>query len=189
MAKLPPPIKPGKTEEPAPVVAEAPKQKPKQSSPIRFASDRRYVTHLVKLLVAKGKRNESFKENEIKAVDVEHCHFWHTKARRGKDADTSVMTCGHLHKVKMGYDAEGALIDFECGPAVVEDIRQSETGAAIVGYKKKYLGKNGSGETVFDDHIHDMEYIKTSRVSFESGREIFIEDDIKFDKEKGWVFV
>ena len=67
---------------------------------------------------------------------VPHAHFYHSVDSNGREMDSCNAVGGHKHTVTVKYDKDGEIVSAVCGKS---------TGP-------------------IDDHIHEIEYIKTDKV-------------------------
>lgn len=108
---------------------------------------------LFKLLVAKMKKNISYREDDPIFEDVEHCHFFHTFDSSGKPMDTSNSVGNHFHRMIEKKTSKG-LSEFVCSPP-------------MQWVKKKKGGKMQKvlQELDFDDHTHEVHYVQSQRIT------------------------
>ena len=134
-----------------------------------------YEHHLMKLLVAKMKKNISYKWRQPDIIEMEHTHFFHSINDTTMQPNKYCSPVGgHFHEVTLVTDKDGNIVDAKCGPAL-EKV-QIKTPAGPINRVRKVRFERHNMSTVeqldedgnpievqqvireFDNHTHELEY-------------------------------
>lgn len=142
------------------------------NEPKIFMRGNRVFMHAIfKLKVETMKKNLAWKPGLVQIEEVEHCHFFHDKDRKGLSQTRSTPTGGHFHDMITHDDNGKILVDengFACpktGPPRKYAMVRNERGKL----KKKIVGikfySDAQDQYVVDDHIHEVEYRGSEELS------------------------
>lgn len=156
----------GGSSEPKLPDAKAPAQGTAQSYKRNMTGTKRVFTDLFKLMVAKVIKYEGWEEPGVEHPDShpnkfsiwEHTHPFRTYDKKGQRVTYSTPIGGHFHVIEW-EDAK----DPEAPPVI-----KSVSGPMVMG-KKVVKGRPMQVPVPandFDDHTHDVEYIRSSEVTF-----------------------
>lgn len=139
---------------------------PKQAAPqIRWRGQTEFRHDLFKLKPAKFKKNVSIVPGDPKIIQdesTEHVHIFHTHNSQGKELTKTNAVGGHWHEVTVSTDEHGNL-RAECGPPMKNNYKKTSKGV-----RKKagpVIFRDAEGNTVTDDHRHDVDYIQSEMLN------------------------
>ena len=137
--------------------AKGPAQEPGRQ--IVWKGQREFRHDLYKLKVAAFLKNTSYQSGIVKAVEVDHCHFFHSHNSQGKAQTITNAVGGHYHEITQ--DKDGNMV---CGPALREVFKKR------AGRQRKYVEPvkwldEEKDRFVEDTHIHEVEYQHSEVIS------------------------
>lgn len=133
---------------------------------IKLKSEQSFRHDLYKLKIGTSKKNISWQKHQPNLVDVEHTHFYHSVNMRGEPNKNSIEISGHFHEVSTTVMPNGDMTA-SCGPPMKKVLKETPNGKILTMIEPvKYVDAN-TGKTIYDQHLHEIEYIGSEFLSQE----------------------
>lgn len=144
----------------------------KPLEPKVFMRGNRVFLHTVfKLDVEMMKKNTAWKPGVVNIEDIEHCHFFHDRDRKGKNQERSTPTGGHFHNMVTQDENGNLLMDDEgfakpkAGPPLQVRMVRNRRGKLVkkVVSVKWYSDQKDADEV--DEHTHTVTNLGSEELS------------------------
>lgn len=123
--------------------------RPKKTAPLKFATQKNYVHHLYKLLLANFKANKAPDGFEPDWKDNEHVHWFHSITSDGKPQLRSNAVGGHFHKMELVDQGPGNAPIVTCVSGPLKEVVE-------IKYNKRIKIEVPANDV--DHHTHEVSY-------------------------------